>query len=412
MKRFLPLVLFTACLALAGCKKKEEAPAPAGTETGKPHGSVVAPPPAKADKSIPAPEAGKFNVAFVYIGPVGDGGWTWAHDQGRKFLEEKGPGVHTAYVESVSEGAESEQVIRGLARKGFDLVIGTSFGYMDAMEQAATEFPKTKFLHVSGFKSNGANYGSLFGAMESMKYLSGMIGGARCKADGQTKLGYIAPYPIPEVVRLANAVMLGAKKTCPECTMEIRWINSWFDPTREREAAESLFKSGTYVVVTGADTPGPVTAAKDAGKWGVGYDSKNACSFAPERCLTTSYWEWGPTYVKLVEQMKAGTWKGTHEYLDVGSGIVGLLGFMEGQTPQPGVPEVVIPTVKETLAKMQSGAFAYPDVFAGPLEDNAGNVLLKAGEKPTHEDLEGLPGCKICMGWLAKGVVGQLPSRK
>ena len=402
MSRSLPLALLAASLALTGCKKKEE---PAAAQ------AQPAPLSAKASKAIPQPESGKFNVAFVYVGPVGDGGWTWAHDQGRRYLEEKGA-AHTAFVESVAEGAEAEQVVRSLARKGFDLVVGTSFGYMDAMEAAAGEFPQTKFVHIAGYKDNGKNFGSLFGAMESMKYLSGMIAGARAKADGQTKLGYIAPYPIPEVVRLGNALMLGAKKTCPECSMEIRWISSWFDPAREREAAESLFKSGAWVVVTGADTPGPVTAAKDAGRWAIGYDSVNACSFAPERCLSTSYWNWGPTYLKLVEQMKAGTWNGGHEYLDVDSGLVGEFGFHGDQKPQPGVPADVVPLVKQTLAQMQSGALTRFDLFAGPLEDNEGHALLKAGEKLDQKDLEGLAGCKVCMGWLAKGIVGQLPARK
>jgi len=174
---------------------------------------------------------------------------------GPRYLEQK-LGVHTAYVESVTEGAEAEQVIRGLARKGFRVIIGTSFGYMDTMELVAREFPGQSFVHISGHKSNRRNFGSLFGAMESMKYLAGMIAGARAKADGQTKLGYIAPFPIPEVIRLGNAVMLGARQTCPACTMEVRWINTWFDPTREREAADSLLKAGVHVVVTGADTPG------------------------------------------------------------------------------------------------------------------------------------------------------------
>jgi basic membrane protein A len=396
MSRLLPVVVL-ACLVAFGCKRKEVTQEVTGAKI--------------AGKSLPQPVAGKLNVAFVYVGPVGDGGWTWAHDQGRRFLEEKGA-AHTAYVESVAEGAEAEQVIRSLARKGFDLVIGTSFGYMDAMELAAREFPKTKFVHVSGFKSNGQNYGSLFGAMESMKYLSGMIAGARAKEDGHPKIGYIAPFPIPEVVRVANAVMLGAKRTCPECTMEIRWINSWFDPAREREAAESLFKSDAWVVITGADTPGPVTAAKDAGRWAVGYDSVNACSFAPNRCLTTSYWDWGPIYARLVEQVKAGAWKADHQYLDVDSGIVGLFGFMSEQQPQPGVPDSVKPLVHEVLADMRANVFTRFDVFAGPLEDNQGHPILKEGEKLDQRDLEGLPDCKVCMGWLAKGIVGQLPSRK
>jgi basic membrane protein A len=394
----LPLLL---ALAVFGCKRKDTsstgaAPAPAT--------------PASAGKAIPQAVEGKFSVAFVYVGPVGDGGWTYAHDLGRKHLEQK-LGVHTAYVESVAEGAEAEQVIRGLARKGFRLIIGTSFGYMDTMETVAREFPKQSFVHISGHKSNGSNFGNLFGAMESMKYLAGMIAGARAKADGQTKLGYIAPFPIPEVIRLGNALMLGAHQTCPECTMEVRWINTWFDPTREREAAESLLKAGVHVVITGADTPGPITAAKDAGKWAVGYDSENACRVAPDRCLTAPYWNWGPVYVDLVKRIRAGTWKGASEYLDVPSGIVGLLGFMKGEQIPKGVPAEVVPKVKDVLARMQEGKLTRFDVFRAPLADNTGKQILPEGKRLTQRDLEGLEGCTICMKWLAKGIVGRLPAR-
>lgn len=392
-------ILLLALTLTASCKRKVE------PDTKQPAAGGA------SSRSIPQPRAGTFSVAFVYVGPVGDGGWTFAHDQGRRVLEQTLK-VSTAFVESVAEGAEAEQVIRGLARKGFDLVVATSFGYMDAVEAAAREFPKTRFVHISGHKANGKNFGNLFGAMESMKYLAGMIAGARAKADGQTKLGYIAPYPIPEVVRLGNAIMLGARRTCPECTMEIRWINSWFDPTREREAADSLLKAGVHVVVTGADTPGPILAAKDAGKWAIGYDSQNACQVAPERCLTTPYWDWGPVYIDLVKRIQAGSWRGGSEYLDVASGIVGLYGFMAKQSVPSGVPAEAAAAVKELLAKMRAGSFTRFDVFAGPLVDNAGRERLPAGGKLTQPDLEGLEGCKVCMSWLAQGIVGQLPAKK
>ena len=392
------------------CKRTDgPAGAAAGSGTGAaPHRRA---PKGREQAQIPQPVAGKTNVAFVYVGPVGDGGWTFAHDLGRKQLQEK-LGVGTAYVESVNEGAEAEQVLRSLARKGFDLVIGTSFGYMDAMEAAAREFARTKFVHVSGHKSNASNFGNLFGAMECMKYLAGMIAGARAKADKQTKLGYIAPFPIPEVIRLGNALMLGARRTCPECTMEVRWINSWFDPTREREAAESLLKAGVHVVITGADTPGPIVAAKDANKWAIGYDSANACAVAPDRCLTTPYWSWGPVYIDLVQRIQSGAWKGGAEYLDVPKGIVGLYGFMAGERVPPGVPEAAAAQVRELLGKMKGGAFSRFDVFAGPLVDNAGKERLAAGQKLTQRDLEGLPGCTVCMSWLARGIVGQIAAKR
>ena len=385
--------------------------APAAKMTGSSPATATATATATDSKRLPTIREGAYNVAFVYVGPVGDGGWTYAHDQGRKELEATLKDVHTVYIESVGEGAEAEQVIRGLARKGFDLVVATSFGYMDAVEAVATEFPGTKFLHISGHKDNGKNFGNLFGAMEQMKYLAGIIAGARAKADGQLKLGYIAPFPIPEVIRLGNALALGIRKSCPSCTMEIRWINSWFDPTKEREAADSLLKAGAQVVITGADTSGPIVAAKDAGKWAVGYDSENACDQAPKHCLTVPYWRWGPVYVEQVKAMRAGTWKATSQYLDVPSGIVGLYGFMEGQQVPAGVPAAAAETVKALLLQMKAGKFTPFDLFAGPLKDNAGKEVLAAGQKLSQQDLEGLKGCTVCMNWLAEGIVGQIPRR-
>lgn len=387
--------LAAAALA-AGCGKKT-APSPAAESAGS--------------HSIPAVEAGKFNAAFVYVGPVGDGGWTYAHNQGRLHLEQQMPDVHTAYVESVAEGADAEQVIRALARKGFELIVATSFGFMDPTEAVAREFPKTKFIHISGYKKNGTNFGNAFGAMEQMKYLAGMIAGARAKEDSAPRLGYIAPFPIPEVVRLGNAVMLGARQTCPECTMEIRWMNSWFDPGKEQEAAESMFAAGVDVVVTGADTTGPIVVAGQKGKWAVGYDSSNACDADKAHCLTAPYWSWGVYYVDTIKQIRAGTWKPTAWYGEADSGLLGLKGFEDGATPAAGVPQSVIPLVREKLAAMKAGKLTRFDVFAAPLKDNQGKVVLPEGKRMTQEDLEGLPGCTSCMTWLAEGIVGQIPSK-
>lgn len=363
--------------------------------------------------SIPEVAVDKFNVAFVYVGPIGDGGWTYAHDQGRLYLEQNLPDVHTAYVENVAEGAEAEQVIRSLARKNFQLIIATSFGFMDACAVVAEEFPKVKFLHISGFKKNDKNFGNLMGAMESMKYLAGMIAGARAKADGIPKIGYIAPFPIAEVIRLGNAIALGMRRTCPECTMEIRWINTWFDPVKEREAAESLLKAGIDVVITGADTPGPVVAAGEAKKWGIGYDSENACNADPAHCLTVPYWNWGVEYVRIVKQMVAGTWKPEDSYPDADSLILGLYGFMADQKPALGVPVEVIPEVRQVLQEMLLGKFTRFDVFKGPIKDNKGTLRVAEGQRMTQEDLEGLkgisgrPDCGICMDWLVEGIIGE-----
>jgi len=278
----------------------------------------------------------------------------------------------------------------------------------------AAEFPDTDFVHVSGYKKADPNFSNLFGAMESMKYLVGMIAGARAAADGSNKVGYIAPFPIPEVIRHINAAALGMRKTCPECQLDIRWIFTWFDPDKERQAAESLMEAGASVVVTGADTTGPVQVAGEKGQWGIGYDSRNACEVDPEHCLTVPYWNWGPEYVELINQMMAGEFKAEDIYFDADSGSLGLLGFMEGQTPAPGVPEEVIPQVQEVLAKMLAGEFTRFDVFTGPINDNKGAEFVPAGSSLTQSDLEGLDetvaaatgreACTYCMSWLAEGV--------
>ncbi len=413
------LLVFLALGCAGGQQQAPEAPAQEQpTEAPAPEPTEAPAEEATGGIQIPEPEEGKFNVAFVYVGPIGDGGWTYAHNEGRLYVEEKlGDRVATAYLESVPEGADAERVIRNLARKGFDAIITTSFGYMDPTAIVAEEFPDVYFVHVSGFKRNDTNFANLFGAMEDMKYLAGMIAGARAKADGSNRVGYIAPWPIAEVIRLGNAIALGMKRTCPECEMDVRWIFTWFDPDKERQAAESMLDAGASVVITGADTPGPVQAAGERGMWGIAYDSRNACEVDPESCLTVPYWNWGPVYAKFIEEMMAGTWVPDDYYLDADSGIVGLYGFMEGEEPLPGVPEEVIPEVRDLLDKMLKGEYTRFDIFTGPIKDNKGNIVVPEGVTLTQSDLEGLDEvtievngldrepCTICMNWLAEGFV-------
>ncbi len=370
---------------------------------------------AAAGTQIPDVVAGKFNVAMVLIGPHNDGGWSQAHYDGLTYLCEKVADTHVAYVENVLE-ATSEPVFRSLARKGFDFIIGTSFGYMDPMANVAEEFPNQTFLHLTGFKSNGKNFGNLMGAVEDMKYLAGMLAGSRAKLDGNPKLGYMATFPIPEELRLGNAFMLGAKKTCPECTMDVRWINTWHDPVAEKNAAASLFDAGADVVLTGADTPAVADVAQEKGKWGITYDYFGSCKV--ERCLTAPYWIWGPEYARIAEKVKAKTYMAGYEYFDADTGSLGLFGFMEGQTPQPGIkdlPAADVQMVKDTLAKMLAGQFTRFDVFAGPITDNTGKEILAAGKKLEQPDLDqfppGTPPCTVCMHWWAEGINATIPNQ-
>ncbi|MCB2209703.1 BMP family ABC transporter substrate-binding protein [bacterium] len=362
---------------------------------------------------IPAPEDGMYNVAFVYVGPHDDGGWSQSHDVGRMYVEENVSDVHTAYIENVPEGADAEQVIRSLARKGFDVIFTTSFGFMDASEIVAEEFPEVDIIHVSGYKANGENFGNLMGAMEDMKYLAGMLAGSRAVMDGNTQLGYMATFPIPEELRLGNAFALGVQETCPDCTIDVRFINTWHDPILEQEGAESLFSGGAQVVMTGADTPAPAIAAPE-GKWGITYDYYGNCTV--DACLTSMYWNWGVEYARIVEASREGTWKGGWEYFDADTGALGLYGFMEGEELQPGVaelPEEDLAMVEDTLAKMLAGEFDRFDVFSGPIVDNQGNQVLAEGESLEQLDLDGFAEfgseCSTCMYWWNENITAELP---
>ncbi len=405
-------LLMIVAMVLSACQPAAQTAAP--TEPAKVEATTA--PAESSGLQIPDIEEGKFNVAMVLIGPHDDGGWSQAHFEGLDYVAKNVPGVHTAYIENVPEGADSEQVFRSLARKGFNLIYGTSFGYMDPMETVAGEFPDTTFIHISGYKSNGTNFGNLFGAMESMKYLAGMIAGARAKADGNPKLGYMATFPIPEELRLGNAIALGMKKTCPECTMDVRWINTWHDPVVEKEAAASLFDAGAQVVFTGADTPAVADVAQEKGKWGITYDWSGSCKV--ERCLTTPYWNWGPVYAKVAQGVMDKTYKVGWDYFDADSGGLGLYGLMEGQQLTKGqadLPPEVLQEVKDLLAKMLAGEMTRFDVFSGEIKDNKDVVIVPAGEKMVQADLDqfppGAPGleCKYCMYWWANGITAELP---
>jgi len=413
---FLMSLLLTFSIVISACggaTPTAEEPVAESPETEEP----VAQEPAEevGGFQIPATEEGKFNIAMVLIGPHDDGGWSQAHYEGLIYTQENVPNTHVAYIENVPEGADSEQIFRSLSRKGFDLIFGTSFGYMDPMEIVASEFPDVTYIHISGFKSNSENFGNLFGAMEVMKYLGGMLAGARAKMDGNLKVGYMATFPIPEEIRLGNAIALGMRRTCPECTMDVRWINTWHDPIIEKEAAASLFDAGSQVVFTGADTPAVADVAQEKGKWGVTYDWYGSCKV--DACLTAPYWNWGPVYTKLTQGVIDGTYTPGWDYFDADTGGLGLFGFMEGETPTSGIaelPQEVVDEVQMLVDQALAGEFDRFDVFSGPIMDNKGNVVLEDGQSLEQLDLdqfkESNPDVNIGMYWWAEGITAELPS--
>ncbi len=265
--------------------------------------------------------AKEMKVGFVYVSPIGDAGYSYAHDVGRQAVEAM-DGVTTSYVESVPEGPDSERVILNMARKGYDVIFATSFGYMDPMLKVAKQFPKVAFLHCSGFKmaDNMSNY---FGRIYQARYLSGIVAGSMTKSN---VIGYAAAFPIPEVIRGINAFTLGAQSVNPDVTVRVVWTKTWYDPAMEKEAAKSLLDVGADVIAQHQDSPGPQEAAQEKGVYSIGYNS-DMSAFAPKSHMTAPVWNWGPYYTKVVEQVRKGTWKAESAWPGLKEGIVDLSPF-------------------------------------------------------------------------------------
>ncbi len=326
----------------------------------------------------------EMNVGFVYVSPIGDAGWSYAHDQGRLAVE-KMEGVTTSFVEAVPEGPDAERVILNMARKGYKMIFATSFGYMDPMLKVAKQYPDVTFMHCSGFKKHD-NMGNYFGRMYQARYLSGMVAGAMTKSN---TLGYVAAFPIPEVIRGINAFTLGAQTVNPEINVRVVWTKTWYDPAMEKEAAKSLLDVGVDVIAQHQDSPGPQEAAQEKGVYSVGYNSDMAV-FAPKAHLTAPIWNWGPFYVANVEKVMKGEWKAEAAWPGMESGIVGLAPF------GPMVPKEVQDKVMAAKKDITAGS---TKVFKGPITDQKGAIKIAEGGVATDGELLG-------MNWFVKGVIG------
>jgi basic membrane protein A and related proteins len=375
----LKLAALTAAVAsgvLLGCSKQEP-PAPA-----------PAPAPAAA-----APAAEPLKAAWVYVGPVGDAGWTFAHDLGRKAVEAKfGDKVKTTFVEKVPEGADAERVIRDLAAQGNKIIFATSFGYMEPMLKVAKDFPDVKFEHATGYKTadNMRVYDARF---YQDAYLAGIIAGKTTKTN---TLGFVGSFPIAEVLRNINAYTLGALSVNPAVKTKVIWVNTWFDPPKEAEAAQALMNQGADVLLQNTDSTAVLQTAEKAGKNAFGWDS-DMSSFAPKAHLASAVANWGPYYEKTIQEVMDGTWKG---------GIVTRWGVKEGQNDlvkiADSVPADIKTKIDEIKAGMKAGTF---EVFAGPVTDNEGKERL-AKDGKVDDDWMG----KI--DFFVKGVEGKVPSGK
>ena len=370
-----------AAAMLAGCGKKEEAPAPTAAE---PASAPIAAVPAAPASAAP------LKVAFAYLGPAGDHGWTYAHDQARKAVEKEfGDKIVTTEVENVPESADAERVFRDMATQGNTLIFGTSFGYMEPMLKVAADFPQAKFEHATGFKQTD-NLRSYDSRSYQTAYLAGIIAGKMSKS---SVIGVVGSIPVPEVIRNIDAYTLGALSVNPKIKTKVVWVNSWFDPPKETEAAQSLINGGADVLLQNTDSTAVLQTAEKNKKWAFGWDS-DMSKFAPTAHLASAVINWQPYYSKAIKDMLDGTWKGnTATWWGVKEGANDIVAISDQ------VPQDVKDLVAKAKAGMVDGSFS---VFKGPIADNTGKEMLKADEVADDKFLGGL-------SFYVKGVEGKVP---
>ena len=340
------------------------------------------------DESSDSGSGGTSDVtaAFVYIGEPGDAGWTSAHDNGRQFAEEQ-TGATTLTVENIPEGSpEFDTAVRDFIDQGADVIFATSFGYMDAMEALAAEFPDVAFAHATGYKSNDTNFGNYFGRIYQARYLTGLAAG---EASASGNIGYVAAFPIPEVLRGINAFTLGVKEANPDATVTVNWTFTWFDPAVEGDAANALLEGGADLIAMHQDSTAAGEAAEAVGARWVSYNS-DMSAFAPDAYLASAIWDWGPYYASVIEAVADGSYAGGAYWGGMDDGIVQIGSLADDVSAETKA------LIDERAAAMIAGEF---DPFTGPINDQDGNEVIAAGVVPNDGDLLG-------MAYFVEGVIG------
>ena len=338
---------------------------------------------------IAAAQDDKIKVGFVYVGPVGDHGWTYQHDQGRQaIVEALGDKVETTFVESVAEGQDAERVIRQLAASDHDLIFTTSFGFMNPTLKVAKQFPDVKFEHATGYKS-ADNVGIYNARFYEGRYIIGRIAGQMTKSN---VIGYIASFPIPEVVRGINSFALGLRSVNPDAQVKVIWVNTWFDPGKESDAAKTLVDQGADILTQHTDSPAPLQVAEERGIMGFGQAS-DMHSFAPTAQLTSIVDNWNSYYIDRTQAVIDGNWETDDTWGGLNDGMVEMSAYADS------LPEDVKADAMATEAAIKNGEL-HP--FAGPVKNQAGEVMVPEGENASDEMLLG-------MDWYVEGVDGKLP---
>lgn len=308
----------------------------------------------------------KIKVGFIYVGPIGDHGWTYRHDIGRLDVEKYfGDKVETVYLENVKYGPDSERAIRAMAKSGADIIFATSFGYMEPMLKVAKEFPNVKFEHATGYKQskNMATYGL---RLYQARHVQGVIAGLMTKTN---KICYVGAFPIPEVIREINTYYLGAKTVNPDVDIDIVWVNTWYDPGKEAQAADVMIAEGCDMVAQHTDSPAPLQTAEKAGVLGFGQAS-DQYKFAPKAQLTATIDNWSPYYISKVQAVIDGNWKTGDYFGHMNEDVVQMAPF----TNMPDKVKAFAQKIKDSI---KNGKYF---AFTGPIKDNTGKIQLKAGE--------------------------------
>lgn len=330
-----------------------------------------------------------LKVGFVYVGPIGDHGWSYQHDQGRKEVEAHfGDKVQTTFVENVNEGADAERTIRRLAQAGNDVIFTTSFGFMNPTARVAAEYPDKTFLHATGYK-RADNLSTYLSVTYEGRYVTGTAAGMVTKSN---VLGYIASFPIPEVIRDINATYMGAKAVNPDVELKVVWVNTWFDPAKEADAANTLMDQGADVIVQHTDSPAPLLAAQKRGVWGVGQAS-DMSHFAPDAHLLSVVNDWGPYYIKSVQAVMDGTWESADYWGGIDDGVIKIESISDKLTEEQRAK------IYAMITSIGSGEF-HP--FTGPIKDQSGTLRVADGVEMTHEEL-------ATMDWYVEGMTATIP---
>ncbi|MFN3275171.1 MAG: BMP family ABC transporter substrate-binding protein [Paracoccus sp. (in: a-proteobacteria)] len=330
-----------------------------------------------------------LKIGFIYVGPVGDGGWTYQHDQGRLAIEAAfGDRVQTTFIESVPEGADAERALAALASQGNQLIFATSFGFMDPVMNVAARFPDVKFEHATGYKTaeNVATYDARF---YEGRAVIGTIAGHMTESN---RIGYIGSFPIPEVIQGINSSFIHARKVNPDVEMRVVWAYSWFDPAKEADAAAALLAEGVDVILQHTDSTAPLAQAQAAGAIGFGQASDMA-AFKPAPRVASIIDEWSPYYIKRVQAMLDGTWESGSSWAGIGDGEV-VIGEITEAVPAEVKAEA------EALRDAIAAGDYHP--FTGPLNKADGSVWLAEGETATDADLQG-------MNFYVEGITAQIP---